>query len=110
MTTNVLVGNLTQANLIHNGDASLLAGLVELHHGGGDVAGGDDMLLLTDGRLNDGGVEGIRDQADDEVMLGNLSIQSLVISDVQGDGSGTLCASNERLGGLESSAGYSHGK
>ena len=38
----------TQADLVHDSDASILALLVELHHGGGDVARGDDMLLLAD--------------------------------------------------------------
>lgn len=62
------------------------------------------MLLLTDGGLDDGGVEGVGDQADDEVVLGNLSVESLVIVDVEGDGGGALDASGEGLGGLEGAA------
>lgn len=62
------------------------------------------MLLLTDGRLDDGGVESVRDQADDQVMLSNLSIEGLVVGDVEGDGVGILDALRERLCGLECSA------
>ena len=36
------------------------------------------MLLLADGRLDDGSVEGVGDQADDQVVLGNLSVESLL--------------------------------
>jgi hypothetical protein len=95
----------TYANLVHDGDAGILGLLVELKHGGRHVAGGDDMFLVSDGGLDDGGVEGVRDQADDHIVLGNGSIESLVVVDIEGDGSGQLDALGELLGAFESSAG-----
>lgn len=91
-------------NLVHDGDASILGSLVELKHGGGDVAGGDDMLLLADSRLDDGSVESVRDQADDEVVLGDLSVKGLVVVDIEGDSLGELDAIGESLGALNVSA------
>jgi len=87
-----------QTNLVHNRDAGVLGLLVELHHGGRDVAGGDDMLLLADGGLYDGGVEGIGDQADDKVMLGDLGVEGLVVGDIEGDGGRVLDALRQLLG------------
>lgn len=98
-------GKPTQANLVHDGDAGILALLVELQHGRGNVAGGDDVLLLTDGGLDDSGVEGVGDQADDEVVLGDLGVEGLVVGNIERDGSGILDAGGESLGGLEGSAG-----
>lgn len=63
------------------------------------------MLLVSDGRLNDGGVVGVGDQADDQVVLGDGSIESLFIVDVEGDGRGKVDALGELLCLFESSAG-----
>lgn len=63
------------------------------------------MLLVSDGGLDDGGVVGVRDQADDQVVLGNGSIESLFVVDVEGDGRGKVDALGELLCFLESSAG-----
>lgn len=101
---------LTNTNLVHDGNASILALLVELHHGGGDVAGSDDVLLLANGRLDDGSMVNVRDQADDEVVLRDLGVQGLVIVDVQRDGRGALDAGGQRLGGFEGPASYRGGK
>jgi len=86
------------ANLVHDRDTGILGRLIKLHHGRGDVAGGNDILLLADGRLDDSSVVGVGNQADDEVILGNLSIQSLVVAHVESNGVGALGASNEGLG------------
>lgn len=96
----------TYTNLVHDGDAGILGLLVKLHHGRGDVAGGDDILLISDGGLDDGGVVCVGDQANDQVVLGNGSIESLFVVDVEGDGSGKLDALGELLGTFESSAGW----
>lgn len=93
-----------KTNLVHDRDTSVLALLVQLHHGRGDVAGGDDMLLLADGRLDDGGVEGVGNQADDKVVLGHLGVQGLVVGHIEGDGGSILDTGGERLGRLEGSA------
>lgn len=95
----------TQANLVHDRDARILALLVELHHGRRHVAGGDDMLLLADSGLDDSGVERVGDQADDEVVLGDLRVEGLLVGDVERDGVGVLDAGRERLGVLQSPAG-----
>lgn len=41
------------------------------------------MLLLADGRLDDGGVEGVGDERDDNVDLGDLGVEGLSIVDVE---------------------------
>jgi hypothetical protein len=64
----------TQTDFIHDSDAGILALLVELQHSRRNVACGDDMLLLSDGRFDDGGVEGVGDQADDKVVLRELGV------------------------------------
>ena len=95
----------TYANLVHDGDTSSLGLLVELPHGGRDVAGGDHILLVADGRLDDEGVESVRDQADDKVMLGNFGIEGLLVTDVERDRGREVDALGELLGGPEGSAG-----
>lgn len=94
-----------ETNLVHNRDASILCLLVELHHGGRHIAGSDDMLLLADSGLDDSGVEGIGDQADDEVMLGNLGVEGLFVGHIERDGVRVLDALRELLGGCLCSAG-----
>jgi hypothetical protein len=95
----------TQANLVHDGDASILALLVELHHGRRNVARGDDMLLLANGRLDNSGVERVGDQANDQIVLGDLGVQGLRIGNIERDGSGILDAARKSFGGLQSPAG-----
>ena len=74
-----------QPNLVHDGDAGRLGLLVELHHGRRDIARCHDMLFISDGRLHDDGVESVRDQADDKVMLNNFGIEGLLVVDVERD-------------------------
>lgn len=64
------------------------------------------MLLLSDGGLDDGGVEGVRDQADDKIVLGELGVESLIVGDIERDGAGVLDTGRERFGGFKSSASY----
>jgi hypothetical protein len=54
-------------------------------------------------------VEGIGNQADDEVVLRELSVQGLVVGDIERDRGGILDAGRERLGGLEGPAGCRSG-
>lgn len=54
-----------QADLIHNCDSSILALLVEFQHGWRDIAGCDDMLLLSDGTLDNCGMECVGNKRDD---------------------------------------------
>lgn len=100
----------TQANLIHDGDTGVLGLLVQLHHGRGYIARGNYVLLLADGGLDDCGMEGIGDQADNQVVLANLSIQCLVVGHIEGNGGGMLNTLGERLGGREGSASFERGQ
>lgn len=99
----------TYANLVHDGDTSVLGLLVKLQHSRRHVASGDDILLVSDGRLDDGGVKSVRDQADDQIVLSDGSIEGLFVVDVERDGSGQLNALGELLGAFESSAGWEGG-
>lgn len=63
------------------------------------------MLLLTDSRLDDGSVEGVGDQGDDKIVLGDLSVEGLVVGDIEGDGGGVLDALGELLSRGKSTAG-----
>lgn len=94
-----------QANLVHDGNAGCFGLGVELEHGRRDVAGGDHILLVADGRLDDGGVEGVGDQADDQVVLGHLGVQRLVVGHVERDGMRVLDALGELLGRGQGAAG-----
>ena len=51
-------------------------------------------------------MEGIGDQADDEVVLGELCVEGLVVGDIERDGRGSLDTGRESLGGLQSSASW----
>ncbi len=62
------------------------------------------MLVLSDGRFDDGRMEGVGDQADDKVVFRELSVQGLVIGNIERDGGGILDTGRERLGGLNGPA------
>ena len=95
----------TQANFVHDRNARILALLVELHHGRRNVARGNDMLLLPDGRLDHSSVEGIGDQANNKIVLGDLGVQGLRIGNIERDGSGILDADRKSFGRLQGPAG-----
>ena len=48
---------------------------------------------------------GVRDQADDEVVLGDLGVEGRVVASIECDGGGALDAVGELLGRLEGAAG-----
>ena len=50
------------------------------------------MLLVSDGGLDDCCVEGVGNQADDEIVLGYLGVEGLLIGNVEGDRVGILDA------------------
>lgn len=56
---------------------------VELEHRRRNVGSRNDVLLVLDGSLDNGGVVGVRDQADNEVVFGNLGSNGLVVGNVQ---------------------------
>ena len=94
-----------QPNLVHDDDSSSLDFGVEGADGGGDVAGGDDVGLSLDGGLDDGDVVGVRDQRDDQVEGGNLSLELGCVVHVESDGRGVGETFTEGLSGREGSAG-----
>ena len=67
-----------EANLVHDGDAGLCSLVVQLAHGVRDVRRRDDVLLVLDGRLDDVGVLGVRDERDDEVARLDRLVERLV--------------------------------
>jgi hypothetical protein len=94
-----------KTNLVHDGDAGGLGLLVQLLHGGGDVGGGDDVLLGLDGGFDDGGVEGVRDEGDGHVMLGDGGLEGGGVVDIEADGLGVGIVGGELLGRGEGAAG-----
>jgi len=102
-----VVDTRVQTNLVHDSDTSLLAVLVQLHHCRGDVRGRDNVLLGTDGRLDNQGVESVGDQGYGDIVLRESLVEGVVIADVEGDGSGVLEAFAELLRALEGSTGCS---
>lgn len=50
-------------------------------------------------------MEGVWDQGDDEVVLGDGGVKGLCVVDIEGGGLGVLDAGGELLGGLEGPAG-----
>lgn len=50
-------------------------------------------------------MEGVWDQGDDEVVLGDSGVEGLCVVDIEGGGLGVLDAGGELLGGLEGPAG-----
>lgn len=80
--------------------------LVKGHHGGGDVAGGDDVGLGLECRLDDLGVEGVGDQGDDNIVLGNNGVEGSLVVHIQGDGGGVVVASGKLLGNMETAGSY----
>lgn len=95
-----------ETDLVHDGDASLLSLGVQLSHGRRDVTCGNDMLLVADGGLDDSSVVCVGDQADGQVVLGDLLIESLGIRDVERDRVGVGNALGKLLGGGLGSASW----
>jgi hypothetical protein len=50
------------------------------------------MLLFPDCRLDDSRMEGVRNQTNDQIVLGNLGVESLLVGYVQGNWSCELDA------------------
>lgn len=94
-----------QTDLVHDRDTSLLALLVQLHHGRRDVRRRHDILLGADGRLDDQRVEGVGDQGDGQVILLKNLVQRIGVVDVEGNRLGVLETFAQFPGALEGSAG-----
>ena len=97
---------ITYTNLVHNGDSRVLCLLVKLEHGWGDIASSDNVLLVSDSGLDDDGVEGVWDQADNKIVLCYSSVESFLIGDIERDWLCKLDALGELLCTFQSSAGW----
>ena len=64
-----------ESDLIHDDDSCLLDLVLKLSDSGADVARCDDIRLPLDRRLDHVGVKGVRDQGDDQVVLGHSLLQ-----------------------------------
>ena len=78
-----MVDSGVKTDFVHDGYASFLGLGIELQHGGRNVRGRYDVLLLADRRLDDSGVVCVRNERDGNVDLGDLSIKSIGIVDVK---------------------------
>jgi hypothetical protein len=96
-----------EADLVEDDDPGLLALVLERLHGRGDVGRGDDVLLVPDRGLDHGGVEGVRDEGDDEVVLGDGGVECLGVGNVQLDSLGVGHLDGELLCGFQRSRGNS---
>lgn len=75
-----------QPSLVHDGNTGVDALLVQFHHRVRNVRSGNDVLLEFDRRLDDVGVEGVRDEGDDEIVGGNGCVEGSFVRDVNRDG------------------------
>ena len=67
----------------------------------------DNVGLGTDGGLDDGGVEGVGDQGDDNINLLHSGIELSIVANIEGDSLGVLETSSELLGAVEGTASCS---
>lgn len=77
-----------QTDFVKDNDSGLLGFGLKLKHGRAGVRSGDDVLLVSDGRLDNMGVIDIGNQRDDEVVLSDFSVKGLFVIDVKRDGLG----------------------
>jgi len=63
----------------------------------GHVACCDDVAFVFDGTLDHCDMVCVRDQGDDQIVLGNSCVESLRIGDIEGLGSCIFCVSDELL-------------
>lgn len=95
-----------QANLVEHNDACIFGSLIELPHGGADIAGGDDMGLALDSGLDHLCVVGVRNQGDNEIVVGDGLAESFFVVDVERDGIGVGEVGSQSLSTGQSAAGY----
>jgi len=99
-----VVDSWVQTNLIHDGDAGILALLLQRFHTIAHIAGRNNILLVADRALDDVGVECVGNERYDDVDLGYCGVERGGIGDVEGDRVGIGDALSELFGGLERSA------
>ncbi len=99
-----MVDSRVQSDLVHNCDSCILALLIKLQHGRGDIRCGNNVLFLADSRFDNGSMVCIWDQTDDQVVLCDFSIEGFLVADIEGYRVGELDALGQLFGRFESSA------
>ena len=99
-----MVDTRVQTNLVHDDDTSLLALFLERLHGRGNVRGGDHVLLVPNGRLDDRGVVDVGDEGDDEITVGHGGVEGFRVGRVHLNAGGTGERSDHLFGELDGSA------
>jgi len=101
-----VVDTRVQTNLVEDNDAGLLGLVLKLKHGRGDVRSGDNVLLLSNGRLDNSGVVSVGDQGNNKIGLGNSGVKSSLVLNIKRNGLGDI--TSEFLGLGKSTAGNSN--
>ena len=84
----------------------VLALLVQLHHCWRNVTSCDDVLLVSDRRLDDKIMKIVRNQGDEEAVHYNRSIECLFVRNIERDWGRKLDAFCLPLGAFKSSASW----
>lgn len=74
-----------KSDLIKDCNSRVFALFIQLHHCWRNVTGCDDVLLVSDRRLDDGRMKIVRNQGDDEAVHCNRSIECLFIRNIERD-------------------------
>lgn len=97
-----VINSWVQTDLVHNCDSCILALLIKLQHGWGDIRCGNDVLQLAYSRSDNGGMVRIWDQTDDQVVLCDLNVEGLLVADIERYWVCELDAFGELFGRVES--------
>jgi hypothetical protein len=98
-----------KTNLVHYDDTSCLRFRIQLPHSWGNVASSDYMCLAFDCGLNYGGVIGVGDKGDNDIIGCDFLFKSSVVVDIQGNSGCPWQIVSQFLGFCECSAGYNSG-
>lgn len=100
-----VINTRVQTNLVHDRDTGILGLLVKLLHRRGNIAGGDDVLLVADGGLDDEFVVCVGDKRDGDIDLGDFRIEGGAVINVERNGVAVGETLAELGGALKCSAG-----
>jgi hypothetical protein len=78
-----VINSWVQTDLVHNCDSCILALLIKLQHSRRDIRSGNDVFQLSYSRFDNGSMIRVWDQTDDQVVLCDLSIEGLLIANIE---------------------------
>ena len=93
-------------NLVHDRNSSFLSIRIQLPHSIRDIASSNDIILVSNRRLDHIGVESIGYQTDDQFVFCNLGIEGFLVVDIERDRVCILDSRGKLLGSFEGSASY----